>query len=95
MTERLLRDVVDVESDIPPGMTIRDWRRQRTGAPARPARGLASTARRAVVGSGRAVARAFARPRVARVRARGSRHAAARCGGLDTQRCAVSVAACT
>ena len=84
MTERVLRDVVDVESDIPPGMTIREWRRQRTAARPRSARRLANAARGLVAGADRVVARALARSRVARVRARGARYAAARSAAPST-----------
>jgi len=76
------RDFVYVHSDIPPGMTIRDWRARRAAnrptshRPLRLACGVAVSA--AVAGASRAVARALGRPRIARVRAHGGRHRARR-----------------
>ena len=76
------RVLVYVHTDIPPGMTIGEWRAR--CAANRPTRRRASLrvcggrATEAVFGVWRAVARALARPRMARVRARGSRGRAPR-----------------
>ena len=75
-------DFAYVHSDIPAGMTIRDWRARRAAdRPAsdrrlRLACGVAVSA--AVAAAWRAVARALGRPRIARVRAHGGRHRARR-----------------
>jgi hypothetical protein len=79
MTEsRGTRDVVYVDSDIPAGMTIREWRAQRAANGPASDRPLllacGSEVRAAVVAAWRAVARAIGRPRFARVRAHGGRH---------------------
>ena len=83
MTEsRGSRDFVYVHSDIPAGMTIREWRAAARGEPAgagpAAAPGLRHVSRAAAVAAWRAVARALARPRIARVRAHGGRHRAPR-----------------
>jgi hypothetical protein len=70
-------DFLYVHSDIPEGMTIREWLAQR--AASRPTRHRWRFAARAsVVTVWRAAARALAWPRMARVRARGGRHRAPR-----------------
>ena len=77
-------DFVYVHSNIPPAMTIREWRAQGAAyrsASDRPlllACGIA--VRAAVAAAWRAVARALGRPRFARVCARGGRHRAPRLG---------------
>jgi hypothetical protein len=83
-TTRAHDAVVYVEGDIPPEMTIREWRRQRTAARVRSPRRLASAVRGVMAGVGRAVAQ----PRVARIRARGSRYAAARSAAPSTLKAA-------
>ena len=100
MTEsRRPRDFVYVHSDIPPGMTIREWRAQRpanrpaSDRPLRLACGIA--VRAAVAAAWRAVARALGRPRIARVRAHGGRHRAPRRGRASCRaRCGGSPSSC-
>ena len=70
-------DFAYVRTDIPEGMTSREWRAQR--AANRPARrGWRVRVRASAVTVSRAAAGALARPRMARVRARGGRHRAPR-----------------
>ena len=75
-------DFLYVHTDIPAGMTIRDWRALRAAnriAPRR--RSLAGCRERvglALTRIWRAGARALARPRMARVRVLGGRHRAPR-----------------
>ena len=82
-------DFVYVHSDIPPGMTIREWRAQRAANRAASDRRLLLPCRidvrAAVTAAWRAVARALGRPRIARVRAHGGRHRAPRPATPPTQ----------
>ena len=66
-----------VDSDIPEGMTIREWRARRAAA-RRTRRPLLQALVGAVARAWRAPARALGRLRIARVRARGGRHRAPR-----------------
>lgn len=80
--EGLSHHFVYVHTDIPAGMTIREWRAQR--APQRPASdrplvlACGIDVRAAVAAAWRAVAQALGRPRIARMRARAGRHRAPR-----------------
>jgi hypothetical protein len=70
-------DFLYVHTDIPEGMTIREWRAER--AASRPTRHQWRVrARASAVTVWRAAAGALAWPRMARVRARGGRHRAPR-----------------
>jgi hypothetical protein len=70
-------DFLYVHTDIPEGMTIREWRAER--AANRPARHRwRFRARASAVAVSRAAALALAWPTFARVRARGDRHRALR-----------------
>jgi hypothetical protein len=75
-------DFVYVHTDIPAGMTIREWRAQRAAdRPAATPRPLRAAVRRRLdwaTRMWRAGAGALARPRIARVRVRGGRHRAPR-----------------
>ena len=75
-------DFVYVHTDIPAGMTIREWRAQRAASRSATNRRAVFAAGRRVVrlatGMWRAAARALARPRIARVRVLGGRHRAPR-----------------
>jgi hypothetical protein len=70
-------DFLYVHTEIPAGMTIREWRAQRAASRAaatRRSRLAATGVGGSVVRLWRTVARALARPRIARVRAAGGRH---------------------
>ena len=82
MSDQPPYDFVYVHTDIPEGMTIREWRAQR--AASRPATNRRSRrvrvrrVRAAAIAMWRAGARALAGPRIARVRVHGGRHRAPR-----------------
>jgi hypothetical protein len=75
-------DFLYVHTDIPKGMTIREWRAQRAANRPTPdrwwPRSCGIRARASVLTVWRAAAHALAWPRFARVRARGGRHRAPR-----------------
>ena len=91
MTDSLgSHDFVYVDTDIPAGMTIREWRTQRAASRLSPTRRpLLRAARRGLDSAARmwhATARALARPRIARVRVREGRRRAPRPTAPPTRR---------